>query len=251
MILKKPSLIIILLAVIVVISALFLINSRYKSVIVNIPRFSHNPAVQNDINVPVSQSEILYPKSVNLSVPFTPQAPTANWDELHNEACEEASAIMSAEYFSGNENTKLASELVEEQITKLTEWQQKTFGYYLSISSEETVQMIEANYNLKAKIITDVTEENIKNELSQNHLILFPANGQLLGNPNYKRPGPKYHMLVIRGYTASSIITNDPGTRNGLNYPYDFDTLYNANGNWNHQTEKVDLSKKNMVVVWE
>ena len=32
--------------------------------------------------------------ALNLPIPFTPQAPTGNWDELHNEACEEAGAIM-------------------------------------------------------------------------------------------------------------------------------------------------------------
>ena len=51
--------------------------------------------------------------------------------------------------------------------------------------------MIIANYGLQAKIITDVTEDNIKKELAQNHLVLLPANGQLLGNPNYKTTGPK------------------------------------------------------------
>ena len=58
-------------------------------------------------------------------------------------------------------------------------------------------------------------------------------------------------MLVIRGYTPTSIITNDPGTRNGLNYAYDFDTLYNANGNWDHETEKVDLNIKNIIIIWK
>ena len=28
------------------------------------------------------------PDKFLLQVPFTPQAPTANWDEMHNEACE-------------------------------------------------------------------------------------------------------------------------------------------------------------------
>src|SRR6185437_4143244 len=123
------------------------------------------------------------------------------------------------------------------------------FGYNLDINSEETVQMIKAHYGLNAEVVSSYNENTIKQYLQDNKLVLIPENGQLIGNPNYKAPGPKYHMLVIRGYTSSSIITNDPGTRNGLNYSYSYNTLYNANGDWSHQTNSVDLSKKNIIVV--
>ncbi len=252
------SSIIILLAIIFTVIALFFIDYKYKVAVVKVPKITHIPAPVADNKGLSSTSEannstssILNLKSLNLKVPFTPQAPTANWDTIHNEDCEEASAIMVAEYFFGNKNARLDSEFVEEQLTKLTNWEMQTFGYNLDINSEEVVKMIKANYNLQAKIINNVTEENIKKELVQNHLVLLPANGQLLGNPNYKQPGPKYHMLVIRGFAPTSIITNDPGTRNGLNYVYDFDTLYKANGNWDHETEKVDLNIKNIIVVWK
>lgn len=186
-----------------------------------------------------------------LKVPFTPQAPTGNWDTIHNEDCEEASSVMANAYFNGPNDVKLTPTYVEGQLTKLTDWEMQTFGYNLDVTSEETVKMIEANYSLHAKLVTSFTEDDIKNELNQNHLVLFPGNGQMFGNPNYKQPGPKYHMLVIRGYTSTSLITNDPGTRNGLNYPYSFKTLYNANGNWNHESQKVDLNNKNIIIVWK
>ena len=44
------------------------------------------------------------PSSKLLPVPFTPQAPTANWDELHGEGCEEASVIMANAYYNYNDN---------------------------------------------------------------------------------------------------------------------------------------------------
>ncbi len=186
-----------------------------------------------------------------LKVPFTAQAPTGNWDTIHNEDCEEASAVMANSYYYGPSDAKLETSYVEGQLTRLTDWEQENFGYHLDINSQETVRMIEANFNLHAEVITNVTEKEIKNQLAQNHLILIPVNGQMIGNPNYKQPGPKYHMLLIRGYTSSAIITNDPGTRNGLNYSYSFNTLYNANGNYDHSTESVDLSQKNIIVVWK
>ncbi len=191
------------------------------------------------------------PKTFSLKIPFTPQAPTANWDEIHNEACEEASAIMVYKYFSGDTRANLPAEEVETEISKLVEWEKNTFGYFLDINSEETVRLIKEVYGLNAKIIYDVTEKNIKEELVQNHAVILPANGQMLGNPNFRRPGPPYHMLVIKGYDQSGFITNDPGTRKGLNYPYTYDTLYAANGDFNHDTHSVDTSKKMLIVVWK
>lgn len=247
----KISILIIILAVILAVAAIFVINKRHHVTFVDIPTFTHNPppATTPATSSPSTLNPIPY--TLSLPVPFTPQAPTANWDTIHNEDCEEASAIMANAYYNGPHDVKLDPAYVEGQLTKLTDWEMNTFGYNLDISSEETVKMIEANYNLSAKMVSGFTEDDIKKELAQNHLVLIPENGQLLGNPNYKQPGPKYHMLVIRGYTSSTIITNDPGTRNGLNYSYSFDTLYNANGDWSHQTNSVDLSKKNIIVVWK
>ena len=200
---------------------------------------------------PTSPSPVSPPTTFSLKVPFTAQAPTGNWDTIHNEDCEEASAIMANAYYNGPHDVKLDPGYVEGQLTKLTDWEMQTFGYNLDINSTETVQMIEANFDLQAKVVTDYNQEFIKNELLQNHVVLLPANGQLLGNPNYKQPGPKYHMLVIRGFTSTSIITNDSGTRNGLNYSYSYNTLYNANGEWSHQSNSVDLNKKHIIVVWK
>lgn len=232
---------------ILAIIALVLIQLSHPIVIQDIPKYPPKP-----ILAPELKSEIINLKSkILLPVPFTPQAPTANWDKLHNEACEEASVVMAYEYYNNNHNSKLDAIFVEQEITKLTEYQNRTFGYHLSTNSEETAKMLTDVYNLNTKILYEFSEENIKNELAQNRLILFPANGKLLNNPNYKLPGPPYHMLVIRGYTETEIITNDPGTRKGENYSYTFETLYDANGNWNHDIEKVDTARKNIIVVWK
>ena len=192
----------------------------------------------------VAQSKI--PQTLNLSVPFTPQAPTANWDELHNDACEEASIIMAWAYF--NNITSLPPELVEREIDKLTKWQQDNYGYYLSITTPETARMAREVYGLNTEIVA-MTEQNIKQALAADKLVILPAQGQLLGNPNFRAPGPPYHMLVITGWTRSQFITNDPGTRRGENYRYTFDTLYQATGNYYHETKTVNTNEKEMIVV--
>jgi hypothetical protein len=192
--------------------------------------------------------ELLKPL-IALSVPFTPQAPTANWDELHNEACEEASAIMAYAYFSGMTNNTLAPTFVESEIEKLTKWQQETFGYYLDITSVETARMIEEVYGLNTGLIANFTEQQIKQALSENKLVLISTNGRLLGNPNYKQPGPIHHMLVVTGYDEDGFITNDPGTRKGLNYRYDFQTLQKAAADWDHTAHTTDTAIKIAILV--
>lgn len=189
------------------------------------------------------------PQEFLLEVPFTPQAPTANWDQLHEEACEEASVIMAAAFFQGDTRSTLPAPEVEASIKKLTTWQEKNFGYSLSINSEEAAQMIEAVYGLNAEVVRDFSEDSLKKTLAENKLILVPANGRKLGNPNFKPPGPIYHMLVITGYDEKSFITNDPGTKRGQNYRYSFQTIRNAIGDYSHKKKETDPTKPAIIVV--
>ncbi len=186
------------------------------------------------------------PPTLALTVPFTPQAPTANWDELHNEACEEASAIMAYAYY--NDITSLPATYVETKINELTQWQTDNYGYYLSINNQEVVRMLKEVFSLDAKLV-DTSELTIKQALADNKLVIVPANGRLLKNPNFKQPGPIYHMLVITGFNEKGFITNDPGTRRGKDYFYTYKTLYESNGNWSHSDNAVDLTDKQIIIV--
>lgn len=193
------------------------------------------------------------PQNFFSQVPFTPQAPTANWDELHNEACEEASAIMVNAFFN-HSSLKVPTSLlldpveVEKQIDSLTKWQKQNFGYYLSITTKETAEIIEANYNLTTEIAL-LNETAIKQALVDGKLVIIPADGRLLKNPHFKSPGPPYHMLVITGFTEDTFITNDPGTKHGLNYEYSYETLKAATGNWVHLKNEVDLTQQQILIV--
>lgn len=198
----------------------------------------------------VEETPVARPFSVQLEVPFTAQAPTANWDELHNEACEEASVIMAWAYF--NNITSLPPLTVEAEISKLTEWQQTNYGYYLSITTPETARMAEDVYGLDTEIKT-FSFQAIKEALAEDKLVILPAQGQLLGNPNFTAPGPPYHMLVITGYYTKNgidyFVTNDPGTRRGENYTYTAEVIETATGNYSHATKLVDTSEKDIIIV--
>ena len=240
------------LAIILAGAALFYIERHFQAPVDFSPiNPGHIPKIARQEKPNATSTPPAAPKGLNLPVPFTPQAPTANWDELHNEACEEASAIMAYAYFQGMKDATLKPEFVEAEISKITEWEVSAFGYYLDINTEEIVRLLKEFYGLQTKILTDYSEDDIKKELGQNRLVLLPANGRLLGNPNFRSPGPPYHMIVLRGFNQSQFITNDPGTRKGLNYPYSFDTLYKANGGFDHSKHEVDLSKKMVISVWK
>lgn len=169
---------------------------------------------------------------MNWDVPFTPQAPTGNWDELHGEACEEASALMAIWYFQGKDD--LTVEEADNAIIDLVS-QNEALGYPIDDTAEQVAHLMRTqNTGLSITLLQDPTVDQLKEALSDGKLVIVPAQGQFLGNPYYKAPGPRYHMLVLRGYTDDGyVITNDPGTKRGEQYVYSWDIMMNAIHDWN------------------
>jgi len=200
-------------------------------------------------------TQTIYPKSLIIPVLFTSQAPYANWDELHNEACEEASMIMADSFF----NKKILNkEIAEQQIQDLVLWETKN-GYTVDVTSQEVVEILDTYFSLQGELEYNVTPQKIIQALNKGKLVIIPAAGRELHNPNYKQPGPLYHMLVIRGYDANKkqFNTNDPGTRKGEGYRYSYDVLISAIHDWPKQgkgsndvtEEEMRQGKKVMIVV--
>jgi len=195
---------------------------------------SSEPAAEEPVaptEKPVSASAE-FPATINLKIPFMLQAPTQNWDDLHGEACEEASAIMLTAYYEGEE--EITIEEAEARIASAVAWETENLGYYLDTTSAETARMLREHFGLQNVQVTDIDSiDDIKERLTEGHPVIVPAYGKVLGNPNFRNGGPLYHMLVIKGYTETHFITNDPGTRRGADYVYDFDVLWNAIHDWN------------------
>lgn len=175
---------------------------------------------------------VVLPDKINLEVPFVSQAPFREWDDLHNEACEEAS-VLSVILFLNDSNMDASQK--DEEIKKMINWQEGNFGGHYDLPLEKVKELVEIYYHKSAKIIDDVTIDSIKQELANNNPIIIPAAGRVLGNPYFKTPGPVYHMLVIRGYDDNPLagggefITNDVGTNTkGENFRYKYDKLLDA-----------------------
>lgn len=197
-------------------------------------------------NVNEQPSEVVLPREFNLDVPFTTQSPFAEWTEQDNESCEEAAALIVHYYWQNKTFTK---DVAKSELQTLVDFQNERYGKYKDTTAEETAQLIKDIWGYqRVDVRYDITIEDIKKEVAQGRPVIIPAAGRLLGNPNFRRPGPLYHMLVVRGWTENMVITNDPGTRKGEEYQYEPDVLHNAIHDWNNGD--VENGRKVMIVVW-
>ena len=176
-------------------------------------------------------AEVSLPESFDQEVAFAPQAPFALWDELHEEACEEAAMIIAAKHLKGE---KLDKEIMEREIIDLVEWQKKNLGKWKDTTAKETAGILKDYFNLSAELLPRPKADDIKKELVQNKLVIVPTAGRMLDNPYFSGQGPLYHMLVVRGYDPTHFITNDPGTKRGEKFLYTYTNLLGSIHDWNN-----------------
>lgn len=164
-------------------------------------------------------------------VPFTPQAPLGNWQDMRQEnGCEEASAMMAMAWVRGKE--KFAPAEAEKEIIAIADYELEKYGDFHDTSAKDTAIRIFNDYfnydNIEVKYNVDA--KDIKGELVKGNLVVVPVNGQKLKNPFYKPPGPIEHMLLVIGYDSANkeFIANDPGTKHGEKYRYKEEILEGA-----------------------
>ncbi|MBT3834928.1 hypothetical protein HOF56_01640 [Candidatus Peribacteria bacterium] len=179
-----------------------------------------------------------YSLTTNLDVPFTTQAPHGDWNMPYQEACEEASILMAIRYSFGNEI--IDTEDADAGILDLVNANEEILGYPVDQTASQVLDLIlEIDPNISARLVENPSVEDLKSELDNGNVIIVPAAGRELNNPFFNRPGPVYHMLVLRGYTSDEkFVANDPGTRRGEEYVYKFDTIMNAMQDWDTDHEK-------------
>ncbi|MDD2258031.1 MAG: C39 family peptidase [Patescibacteria group bacterium] len=164
-------------------------------------------------------------------VPFTPQAPSANWaDPRQQDGCEEASALMAMAWVRGEES--LSAQEAEAEILRIVDYTQKKYGESPDLYVADVVTQIFYDYfdYDNVCLLYEVTPIKLEKYLKAGHLILAPTNGRALANPYFNPPGPDNHMVVLKDYDSKTLefITNDPGTKRGENYRYHRDLLFAA-----------------------
>ncbi|MDD4318960.1 MAG: C39 family peptidase [Candidatus Peribacteraceae bacterium] len=194
---------------------------------------------------PVTPSSSSMPSSVLIDVPFSPQAPFALWDALHEEACEEMSLLMVMHYILGE---PLDRQGAEDRLQALIAWEQER-DFPDDVTVEQLAAIARERFGLSASVRTDVTRESLEGILRTGKPVIVPAAGRDLGNPFFSGDGPWYHMLVIIGYDKDHFIVNDPGTRRGERYRYDKDILLTAIHDWTGVKETVREGRKAMLII--
>lgn len=174
-------------------------------------------------------SKEAFPKHILLNVPFTAQAPFGNWDDVRQDyGCEEASILMAMYWVYGRD---LPPEKAEKEIIAISEFEQEKYGAFHDTSTLDTLKVLKAYFGYENAFVRfDIGIEDIKTELVQGNIVIVPIDGTKVDNPYYTPPGPAKHKIVIRGYDddTQEFITNDPGTKRGEAYRYNYQILENA-----------------------
>lgn len=197
---------------------------------------SSKPTIKPPVKPPIASTTAeAFPKALRLDVPFLSQAPKKNWAMPYQEACEEASVLMVQAYFAGKQ-ANFTPEEGDQAILSIVDWAARQYGPELvDMTAKEVATMVEGYMpELDATVKPLNTAGDIKRELAKGHPVILPADGKRLENPRFRNGGPRYHMLVIKGYLEDGRwITNDPGTQYGENFLYSADNLLESAHDWN------------------
>ncbi|MFA6431457.1 MAG: C39 family peptidase [Candidatus Margulisiibacteriota bacterium] len=196
-----------------------------------------------------AQAEL--PKKIELAVPFLCQAPSGDWSQPWQDACEEAAIVMAIHFAK---DSPLDKEAGKQEILGLVKYQNKRWGGHHDLTAKKAALLMREYYKYKNyRVIDNVSIEGIKQELSAGNIVLAPMAGRMLNNRYYRRPGPAYHYLVFIGYDEDrkEFITNDPGTKRGEHYRYKYDAALNAVHDWAGSKEAIAQGKKAMIVIYK
>ena len=181
---------------------------------------------------------------INLQVPYIPEAPDGLMVKPWNNSCEEASTAMLDEYYSGNRDSGVTKAKAKKSILHYINIENKLFGYNGNTNAAEMTKVInEYSKYFDAKIKTNPTLEEIKNELKDGRPVIALLYGKNLNNPRilFARRGSYYHTFVIKGFddAAEEFIVNDNGDlKQGLDLRYSYDTIMGALRDYDHKTQK-------------
>jgi len=172
--------------------------------------------------------EIVIKDSVQLIVPYTVQAPYANWT-VHEESCEEAAALMYHYFLNGKNfpNNIIPPDKASAEMIAMKNWQKANYGVEPDLNLDKFGEFVKSYYGNSYSVKKNITIEDIKKELSAGNPVVVPVITHGLENPHYGRL-PSYHLLVITGYDARGVITNDAGVKEGQNYFYTWEVLFRA-----------------------
>ena len=165
------------------------------------------------------------PAGAILPVPYTVQAPFGNW-KVHEESCEEAAVLMYRDFLQGDTRSDIPPAEADQQLRAMKSWQVTNWGAERDLTIDRTGQLAQAYYGFQYQVIA-VTEDSIKRAIADGHPLVVPVMTHSLQNPHYG-PNTVYHELLIKGYTANGVVSNDAGVQEGKDWFYSWSILFGA-----------------------
>lgn len=150
------------------------------------------------------------PAAMTLAVPFMTQSPSGAWDDASVLRSEEASALMMQEYYAGTAENLSATD-AEAALVAAGD-----------LAFDDLVAF------LPGKKVDGVTIETIQASLAKGNPVIVLVDKTQLENPYFLNDGVTDHAILIRGYTETEFVTNDPGTKHGEGYTYDQQLIMSA-----------------------
>lgn len=166
------------------------------------------------------------PEKASLLVPYTVQAPFADW-KTHDESCEEAAVLMYHYFLSGDKREVLDQYRADAELKNMKTWQVQNLGKEPDLTIEELGRFTKNYYGYKYEVKKNITAENIKREIAAGRPVMVPVMTHALKNPHYN-VNDSYHILLIKGYDEAGVITNDAGVKEGKSWHYTWDILWQA-----------------------
>jgi hypothetical protein len=168
--------------------------------------------------------------STNINVPFTSQAPYSNWSEPWENACEEATIVMVDAFYANKYDRTIHKAEAKLKLEQTFTYKHITLGWSLDENADTIIFLINNFFKWEAYKKINPTISDLKAEIDAGHPIILPSYGKALKNPYFHNGGPPYHTIVLSGYDddKNMFITQEPGTRHGLDFRYSYDTIINA-----------------------
>jgi uncharacterized protein YvpB len=170
--------------------------------------------------------KLIFPESYALTVPYTVQAPLTNWN-IHEESCEEAAILMVHYYLIGQTVSVINPQTANQELIDMVNWQKLRYGKELDLDMTAVGELAKNYYGYKYEVKKNITADDIKSAIASGKPVMVPVITHGLQNPHYGRT-PTYHILVIIGYDSTGVITNDTGVKEGRNWHYSWQVLWQA-----------------------
>lgn len=181
---------------------------------------------------------------------FMSQAPLERWsDDTFQNACEEASMLM-VKFFHEGVNIVPAPFVLQQSLLQMVAYEQQ-HDVYKSMSVYDVQRLFHEVYHVDSSSVIDNPSLDTMKKYLESSVLLVPASGEVLANPNFRRPFPAYHMIVVLGYddATGEFIVNDPGTKFGKDFRYSYAMVMEAMHDWNGSRETILTGAKRVLAV--